>query len=399
MDLSSFKQLLTPEGQWAIESAAAFEPREKDFLADFKMIAKRFPRELARAALETAILRREARSKFPNADKMYFTREAFQQASSWDVSSYRAKRYQDYERVFDLGCSIGSDALALAQITQTTGIDLDPLRLAMAQANAKAVGSRANFIQADLSTPKLPLYPNFNLALFFDPARRKDHQRVFSVEDYTPPLSIIKNWLPDFPNLGIKISPGVMLEELKGYEAEIDFISLKGELKEAVLWFGEMKSAHRRATLLPGPHTLTTEEQPRLPISEPRAFFYEPDPAILRAGLVAAVGAELDAAQLDAEIAYLTADKLTVTPFARVWEVEDWLPFQLKRLRAYLRERNVGKVTVKKRGSPILPEDLIRDLRLEGELEKVIVLTQLDGKPIVVVCKPKIVTYTHEEGK
>jgi hypothetical protein len=76
MQLTDFYSLLTREGQWAIDSAAAFEPREVDFLQDFKMLAKRFPRELARAALETAILRREAESKFPRADKMFFTREA-----------------------------------------------------------------------------------------------------------------------------------------------------------------------------------------------------------------------------------------------------------------------------------------------------------------------------------
>jgi hypothetical protein len=101
--------------------------------------------------------------------------------------------------------------------------------------------------------------------------------------------------------------------------------------------------------------------------------------------LVTVVGAQIDADQLDPQIAYLTGDTLTETPFARVWAVEDWMPFQLKRLRAYLRERNVGRVTVKKRGSPLVPEELIHDLRLEGEEEKTLFLTQMEGKPIVVV--------------
>ena len=392
MDITSFHQLLTREGQWAIESAMAFEPREKDFLGDFKMLAKRFPREVARAALETAILRREARSKFPKADKMYFTREALEQASSWEVAAYRAERYKESDHILDLGCSIGSDTLTLAQVAPTTGIDNDPLRLAMANQNAKALNIPANFIQGDITCPAWSLSfaqtpsQTEGLTMFFDPARRKDHRRAFSVEDYTPPLSIIKEWLPRYPALGVKISPGVNLDEISKYDCEVEFISFKGELKEAVLWFGPLKTIQKRATLLPGPHTLTAEELPQIPLSEPLAYIYEPDPAILRAGLVTAVGAQLNANQLDPEIAYLTTDTLSETPYACSWEIEDWIPFQLKRLRAAMRERNVGRVTVKKRGSPLVPEELIHDLRLEGEEEKIVFLTQMKGKPIVIIC-------------
>jgi hypothetical protein len=291
--------------------------------------------------------------------------------------------------VLDLGCSIGGDTLALAEVTPTIGVDYDDLRVQMARANAAALGmaERTGFIQADL-TAALPFQLNAGTGIFFDPARRKNGQRIHSVRDYEPPLGIIEHWLPQTPAVGVKISPGVKLEELSAYDAEIEFISLKGELKEAVLWFGPLKTTERRATLLPGEHTLTAESIPEVPLSQPRAYIYEPDPAILRAGLVTVVGEQLNAAQLDAEIAYLTTDTYVETPFARVWQVEDWLPFQLKRLRAYLRERDVGRITVKKRGSPIVPEDLIRDLRLEGEQEKVLFLTQMQGKPIVVIAVP-----------
>jgi hypothetical protein len=57
----------------------------------------------------------------------------------------------------------------------------------------------------------------------------------------------------------------------------------------------------------------------------------------------------------------------------------------LKRLRTYLRQRGIGQVTVKKRGSPITPEQLIHDLRLKGDLERVVFLTQLRGRPVVII--------------
>ncbi|RPI77509.1 MAG: class I SAM-dependent methyltransferase [Chloroflexi bacterium] len=345
MDVENFLYLLTAEGQNALDAASKLEPREEDFLAHFTALSKVFPADLARAALETAILRREAKVKFPQADRMYFTREALEQATSYDVSSYRSERYEGYHPVADLGCSIGGDTIAFAQKAFTTGVDLDPLRIQMAQENLRSLGlaEQSAFLQADLVS-LLPIKGK-HTALFFDPARRSKGRRIFSVRDYHPPLNIIYTWLKNFPAVGVKISPGVDLDELTEYSAEVEFISLRGELKEAVLWFGPLKTASRRATLLPGPHTIGVDrppnEEPVLPLSEPLTFLLEPDPSILRAGLVGDLGAILDAAQLDPSIAYLTADSATNNPFVRGYIIEDLLPFHLKLLRAYLLERGV----------------------------------------------------------
>jgi hypothetical protein len=397
VDLTAFRQLLTPSGQAALRTAEALQPKELDFLPLFTALQKNYPAELSRAALEIAINRLKAAGKFPFAEKMYFTREALEQASSYEVSSYRAQRYQPFDRIADLGCSIGADTLTLASAARGSviGIDLDELRLRMAQANLAALNlaGRARFVRADLAST-LPFSEDPNCALFFDPARREQGRRLFSVRQYHPPLEIINGWLAGQPTLGVKISPGVALEEVSGYPAEIEFISLHGELKEAVLWFGPLKTAWRRATVLPGPHSLCVEspqgddiDKPGadLPLSEPCAYLIEPDPSILRAGLVAMLGKMLQASQMDATIAYLTTDNRVATPFGRAWAVEDWMPFGLKRLREYLRQRGVGQVTIKKRGSPLEPTALAHELRLKGDDQRVLFLTQLRGKPIVVI--------------
>jgi SAM-dependent methyltransferase len=390
VELPVFRALLSSRGQAAIQAAMALEPREVDFLVHFSSLSRQYPSELARAALEIAILRREAAAKFPFAERMYFTREGLEQATAYEVSTYRAKRYRPFPSCLDLGCSLGGDTLALASLIATLGVDKDELRLNMARANLESLGlgERVTFIQADLNDP-LPFQSRPGVALFLDPARRSGGKRIYSVNDYQPALKIVGGWLEHFSALGVKISPGVKREEISHYDAELEFISLHGELKEAVLWFGSLKNAKRRATLLPGEHSLAFEDEPDLPVEEPRAYLYEPDPAILRAGMVRNLGQILDAAQLDPEIAYLTADTIKPTPFARVWAVLDWFPFGLKRLRSYLREQAVGQVVVKKRGSPLQPEVLIRDLRLKGEQERVLFLTQLRGRPIVIICLPQ----------
>ncbi len=399
MELSTLQFLLSPTGQEALQQASALRPREVDFLQHFDALQRAYPGDLARAALEVAILRQEATVKFPAAERMYFTRPALQQATASEVAAYRSRRFAGRERLLDVCCSIGGDTLSLAGLAPTIGLDLDPVRLGMARANLEAVGlgDRADFIQADLTSP-LPLSLTGSLGIFFDPARRSGEQRLFSVHDYQPPLSVLEGWLARCPAVGVKISPGVKLSELKPYAAEIEFISLRGELKEAMLWFGPLRTAKRRATVLPGAYSLCNEpepdpEQAGLPLGPPRAFLYEPDPAVLRAGLVQTLGWQLQADQLDPDIAYLTADQPIETPFARCWQVEAWFPFSLKRLRSELRQRGVTEVVVKKRGSPLQPDALIRDLRLKNNQraanpERVIFLTHLRGQPIVVLCLP-----------
>jgi hypothetical protein len=387
MNLESFRLLRTSQGEAALAAALSLSPREESFLSCFTTLSRNYSPDLARAALETAILRGEAISKFPRADQMYFTREALEQASSSVISTYRACRLEGYQPLFDLGCSIGSDLYALAGHAPAIGVDIDPLRLEMAQANLAALNPlhpsvlvRANLLDS------LPFTPPTGCAFFFDPARRNARRRAVSVREYQPPLHIVQQWTEYLPEGAVKISPGVQLPEIDRYDAEVEFISLKGELKEAVLWFGALKTARRRATLLPGGNTLYENgKTAAIPTRQPGAILYEPDPAILRAGLVRQLAGLLGAAQLDPGIAYLTADTQQPTPFARAWQTEAWFPFSLKRLRSELRARGVGRLTVKKRGSPLQPEDLIRELRLKGDAERVVFLTHLQGKPIAVI--------------
>jgi hypothetical protein len=97
---------------------------------------------------------------------------------------------------------------------------------------------------------------------------------------------------------------------------------------------------------------------------------------------------QLDAVFLDPAIAYLTADSPRVTPLARCYRIEDYFPFQLKRLRRYLRERDVGEVTIKKRGSPLDPDVLRQALRLRGSAYRIVFLTQVLGRATVLVGLP-----------
>ena len=124
-----------------------------------------------------------------------------------------------------------------------------------------------------------------------------------------------------------------------------------------------------------------------IPLAAPADYLIEPDPAIIRARAIAALAEQLGAAQLDREIAYLTAGRPAITPLARCWRVLEWLPFGMKRLRARLRALDAGAVTVKKRGSPLDAEALARQLSGGGARPLVVALTQVVGRPVALICE------------
>src|SRR6266511_2969792 len=107
MDLAQLTDLQSPARQAALAQAVELAPDESTFLACHNRLVKFFPPALTRAALETALLRRRARAKFRHADRMFFTREALEQASSEPVARHRARRFAGLGVVADLCCGIG----------------------------------------------------------------------------------------------------------------------------------------------------------------------------------------------------------------------------------------------------------------------------------------------------
>lgn len=341
----------------------------------------------ASAILQTLKLRAKAEAKFPRqAPKMLFTDAGLQQASQPAISQYRVRKLASLT-VLDLCCGIGADSLAFAASgRKALGLDIDPVRIAIARHNADALDLGAKFEVADVRQS----LPAGHDSIFFDPARRDEQgRRIYDVERYLPPLSLARAWKSR--EILVKLSPAVALRQLDRYGGRIEFISLAGNLLEALLWLNQPSAPPRATQLTPGGALhFRHEYEARADVAPPREWLFEPDPAVIRARLVQNLAVDLDAALLDDTIAYLTLDHKVDTPWGRYWQVQDWMPFQLKRLRRYLAERGVGKVTVKKRGFPMSPEELINKLRLnKGEEERVLVMTRHRGKPIAIICSAR----------
>ncbi|HEY1177546.1 MAG TPA: SAM-dependent methyltransferase, partial [Phytomonospora sp.] len=269
-------------------------------------------------------------------------------------------------------------------------VDADAETAALAAANVEALGL-AELVEVrhdDALTTDLSGCDT----VFADPARRDGRgRRVFDPAAYTPPLDALLARASGTRFAAVKVGPGIPHTAIpEGAEAE--WVSVDGDVVEAALWLGEAATVPRRATVIRGGeiHELTGDGERPAPVGEPGGYLYEPDGAVLRTYLVSELADRLDARLADATIGYLYADEAVETPFARGFAVSERMPFAVKRLRAALRERGVGRLTVKKRGVDVDPDALRREL-LRGagkgaSGEATVVVTRVDGQRTAFVC-------------
>ncbi|MFJ5969779.1 methyltransferase domain-containing protein [Streptomyces sp. NPDC093060] len=380
--------LLTPEGRALLDEVRDTDPAQE--LAVATRLRREHPAELVSAALGQARLRQRAVAKFgaEDARRMFFTPNGVEQSTRASVAAYRAGRMRELgvTSVADLCCGIGGDAIALARAgIRVLAVDRDPRTAATARANAEALGL-AGLIEvreADVTEVDTAGYD----AVFVDPARRGGRGRIFDPEAYSPPLSWAVATALGAPRAALKIAPGIPHEAIPA-EAEAEWISDGGDVKEAVLWFGTGAQGAVRATLLPGPRALLGRGLPDPRVRPVGRYLYEPDGAVIRAHLVAEMAEEVGGGLIDETIAYVTADELHPTPYASAYEITDLLPFNVKKLKALLREREVGTLTVKKRGSAVEPEELRRKVKPQGPGSATVFLTRVAGAPTMLIGAP-----------
>lgn len=393
MDIETFRWLLTSEGQQLMVIATeAYVDADGDPVRAASSVRRTEPNaEKAAAAMTQVDLRRRAVAKFGELGlRMYFTPDALEQSTRLRVADHRAARVAaaSPSSVVDLGCGIGGDLIAFARRGLTTaGVDLDPLRVEMAKANLESLGLAGAVMEADATTLALDGFG----VVYADPARRSGRGRVFDVDGWTPPWSFVESLLGRAAV--VKVAPGIP-HDLVPDGVEAEWVSDGGEVKEAALWASYLASAKRRATVIAesGLATLTEEDDPydgkARPVRDLGRCLYEPDGAVIRAGLVTAVAAGVGGGLVDEHIAYVTADEAFHSPFARGYEILEVLPYREKMLKLALRQRNIGSLTIKKRGVDVVPDELRKRLALTGDEPATLVLTRVAGAGTALLVRP-----------
>jgi hypothetical protein len=365
-------------------AAACAEYKPGGELQLVEKLRRRYDAALVTTAVTQAALRHRAVVKFgADAERMYFTPDGLEQATRTTVGTHRAARLANGmpgASVVDLGCGIGGDLISAARAgLRVTGVERDPETAATARANLAALGLAGDVLVGDAESTDLTPYD----VVFADPARRADGRRVFDHNAYSPPWSFVLELLDR--TACVKVAPGIPHDAIPaGVEAE--WISDSGEVKEAALWSGQLYGGTpRRATLLPSEATVA--DAPEAEVGPVGKYVYEPDGAIVRAGLVTAVAATVDGWLLDPRIAYVTASDYVPTPLASAYEVVEELPYKEKALRSWVRSQDIGTLEIKKRGVDLDPAQLRKKLAPKGSRSATLIITRIGRDAVAYSCR------------
>ncbi len=341
-------------------------------------------------------LRRAAKNKFAKSEEMFFTTLSLEQATSERIAKYIAKRFKSNWTVTDLTCSLGGNAIFLAeQVKKVIAVDLSEEKINCAKENALAYGvdKKIEFIVGDAF-----LNINNSEAFFLDPARdREGDTKTRSFLNSSPSLlDILPQLFAVTRNIAVKISPAFDYEELKTLpeEPEIEIISENNNCKVAMLWFGDFKTCKLRATGFKKEAFFSfINNEVVADFSLVKKYLYEPNKAISKAHLIDEVASEFSLAKIDYNLSFLTSDKLVSesdTNIFRKFEVLHYDKFSLKQFKLFLKNRKIDRAEIIVKNFKMTADDLRKRLKIKEGGESVIILATLQNQEKVFILAKKV---------
>lgn len=326
--------------------------------------------EFVAAAVRLAAGRRRGAAKFSRADRMWFEPTGLEQATAEPVARHKARRFAGRTAtVVDLCCGIGGDTLALAEGSNVLAVDLDAAmgRRALWNARVYGVGARVASVRARAESFGVPA----GAWVHIDPDRRAGGApRARDLAGYAPGLEFLRSIARDTPAGAIKLGPASdFAAHFGGERFEVEVVSLGGECKEATAWFGALVTCRRRATRLPEGATWTDRDGPptvSVGVGPVRAWVFDPDPALVRSGLLDGFASAHGLTRFAAGVDYLTGPAAVGSPFLTAFEVVAVLPLDLKRIKREVAARGFGPLEVKTRGVALRPEYVRARLQPKG---------------------------------
>ena len=346
-----------------------------------------YPGDVVSAAIALREIRAKVEGKFDNAAQLWLTRQAVEQSTAWQIAQHKAKRFPTSELVLDLCSGIGMDSRALLQRGPVTAVDVDEAMSLRTTWNMQVwLPERIHEFQVlneDAAATELT-----GMLIHADPDRRtKRDLPTKRLEQYRPDLTWMQTAVQEAKGGAIKLSPASnFMQKFPG--CEIERISFNGECREATVWFGELGSdTSFRATSLPTGETLAAnpldawcEQAESL-----NDFLFDPDPALVRSGLLDVFGEQNSLQRLDPEEEYFTGATCPNSSFVTSFRIEAILPNNLTGLKKYLRKNPASRCDVKCRRLKVDASQLQTKLpRGEGPV-KVIFFLRVQGKAKIVV--------------
>ncbi len=393
------------EGGWRLllDATSCFdEVRSRGGDAQFaaaSRLAKRRPDSVPlqrAAALELCASGADLARKLGLDERLLAVQDAVPQASPGRIASWHASQIPADARVLEIGCGVGADTLALsARARNVIACDVDPVRAACAHHNLMTLergGARATpgdgfeLLEGDAARATV---------IYADPDRRPHGRRELSSAAWRPSLASLVELARPGRDVYVRAAPSLDPEELpRGCRAL--FVSYHRSCMECfVVIPGERGTEPARvgAALLPerAAAVYLDGARGRAPVKPLGDVLLVPDPAAMRAGLLAELCRLHGVGLVSPGIAWMSGPTPVATPWLRSYVIEERLSLATKPLIAALRRRSPREVRAHVRGVAQDAASLAKRLkRAAGGAGPAldVFATRLDDQPAALIARP-----------
>ncbi|MET2984959.1 THUMP-like domain-containing protein [Aureibaculum conchae] len=304
--------------------------------------------------------KKKAKQKLPtwfSSKNIYYPNKInIEQTSSEITANYKANLIKG-QQIIDITGGFGIDSFAFAKRFETvTHCEINKELSDIANHNFKTLCVKnGKTINADGIIHLKEKNQQYDW-IYIDPSRRNDAKgKVFLLEDCTP--NVPKHLETSFQysdNIMVKVSPMLDISSAVSeldYVKEIHVIAIQNEVKELLFLLkkGYNKTIHTKTINFTKNKRQTfssdrVKKNEPANLSKPLHYIYEPNSAILKAGLFNEVSHQLKIPKLNINSHLYTSNELIEFP-GRVFKIVNQLPYNLKDLKKALPNQKANITT------------------------------------------------------
>lgn len=333
-----------------------------------------------------------------NEDLLFPVHLSIEQCSSEAAAKYKAGLL-DGHTFADLTGGLGIDTFYISQrFRQTDYVEMQTELCDLARHNFAILKADVKVLNETAEDYLKRCEPKD--CIFIDPARRDEHGRkTISISDCTPDVAVLQDLLRQkAKRVLIKLSP--MLDISKALEElchvkEVHVVAVANECKELDFI---MERDYQGEVHFVCVNLMTNQQELCFTMAEERnsttrladgvmKYLYEPNPALMKAGCFKLLTACFDVYKLHRNSNLYTSDRLILDFPGRVFEVQDWAPYNKKVKSTLLAD--VKKASVAVRNFPLSVAELRKNLKIADGDENYVFATTLKGEEKIIILTKK----------
>ena len=349
--------------------------------------------------IEQIEAKKKCKNKLPNwfsTQGIYFPNKLNIEQTSSEITAQYKSRLIKGNSIIDLTGGFGVDSYYFSkQFKEVTHCELDSQLTAIVKHNFEIFNLKSvKTIPTDGIQYLRESHINYDW-IYVDPSRRHDSKgKVFFLKDCLPNVpEVIDLMFRHSSNIMIKTSPlldiSIGINELK-FVKEIHVVAVDNEVKE-LLWISELnykapieittvnlkKSKNEYFTFYSN-----EEAEAKVTYSEPLAYLYEPNAAILKSGAFKSISEQLQVFKLHVNSHLYTFNTLIDFP-GRRFKIESVLPYSKQAIKA----EAIKKANITTRNFPERISQLRKKFKIaDGGNTYMFFTTNLNNEKIVLIC-------------